>query len=837
METDTNTSLQIKITRPKITVDFPYGDYEIDSVDETFNLTLNSDGYVKAQIDFANINLYGNIFDDKELTLDLREKYIRGSLFEIRAGTQLSLPVCYNNEDTGEIVDTGKKYTLGVIEFDPNQIKEEWKINRDFKITYGITQGATPTSSTWLEKDNWPKIKCGNHQFNTTTIKYSGGSIPVWVNNLNKIVQYQYNLNENGIDYQLSFAYDNTGVGSENKLHLTRSTPDVYITLDGNGNITTGNQKFSLEEDCVAVSLGYGNYDAPFLSVDLNGGVNESAGTLAGYHVIAVDGIRNVTNGDYLFYNKAFYNDHIKFDGDENDVYFGSKLSNLKSGRYMFAYCEQLKYFPVDLSSLIDGSYMFSHCTLAGHYKDGYLCTDHQRPLLDNLEIGDGMFSSCYLLRYFESAVSTLISAKNMFANTALQKFTSSLENLVYGNRMFYSCNLTSFKSNLNSLEDGSGMFDYCDKLKSFSSDLSSLTNGSNMFYRCSALTTFSPELSSLTYGDSMFSGCYNLTAFSSDLSSLTSGSSMFYKCTALTTFTSDLSKLENFDKMFYGCTNLKYFDASLASISKGTDFTEIFDANIKQKLQTFISNLEKLQSGSELFRDFKNLTTFEANLSSLTNGEQMFSSCTSLNSFDNDLGSLTDAIGMFQVCTSLASFTSNLSSLKDGQVMFHWCNNLTNFDADLGSLIQGDWMFSNCKLNGTSVKKILTTIPTYDDGSQHILDMTMDESGCERVCEICNLFYFQHEDAKKIPQYTSNTTFQATYKGWTLRLSTNVTDGYVLPVRTETKFDVVEESDYIPNANSWNQHVNNETEETELRDKILQVTHVQGNMGKIKTL
>ena len=688
MPTNTNTSLQLKITRPEITVDFSYGDYVIDSVDKTFNLTLNDDGCVKAQIDFANINLYGNIFDDKELTLDLREKYVRGLLFEIRAGTQLSLPVYHNGEDTG------KKYTLGVIEFDPNQIKEGWKINDDFKITYGITQGATPTSSTWLEKDNCPKIKCGNHQFNTTTIKYSGGSIPVWVNNLNKIVQYQYNLNENGIDYQLSFAYDNTGVGSENKLHLTRSTPDVYITLDGNGNITTGNQKFSLEEDCVAVSLGYGDYDAPFLSVDLNGGVVESTGTLAGYHVIAIDGIRNVTNGDYLFYNKAFYNDYIKFDGDENDVYFGSKLSNLKSGRYMFAWCEQLKYFPVDLSSLIDGSYMFSHCTMAGHQKDGYLCTDHQRPLLDNLEIGDGMFSSCYLLRYFESAVSTLISAKNMFANTALQKFTSSLENLVYGNRMFYSCNLTSFKSNLNSLEDGT-----------------------EMFYKCSKLTSFSPNLPKLTSGNGMFSGCYNLTPLSHDLSSLTSGNSMFSDC--------------------------------------------------------------------------YNFTAFSLDLSSLTSGNGMFSGC----------------------------------------------YNLTNFDADLGSLIQGNWMFSNCKLNGTSVEKILTTIPTYDDGSQHILDMTMDESGCKRVCEICNLFYFQHEDAKKIPQYTSNTTFQATYKGWTLRLSTNVTDGYVLPVRTETKFDVVEESDYIPNANSWNYDVKNETEEIGLRDKILQVTHIQGNMGKIKTL
>ena len=818
MATNTNTSLQIKITRPEIKVDFPYGEYVIGNVDETFNLTLTLDDSGQVKVNDNIFNLYGNIFDDKELTLNLQQTYVKGLLFEVRDGTQLSLPVYHNGEDTG------KKYSLGVIEFVPNQIKEGWKIDYDSIIAQEL-----PVMPIFqLKKDNWPKIKCGNHQFNTTEIQYSGDTS-------DNIVHYRYQLNENGIDFHLSFDKEYTEIGSDNAFHLTRSTPDVYITLDGNGNITTGNQKFSLEDDCVAVSLGYGNYDAPFLSVDLNGGVVESAGTLAGYHVIAVDGIENVTNGDYLFYNKAFYNDHVKFDGTEG--YFGSKLSNLKSGRHMFAYCEQLKYFPVDLSSLIDGSYMFSHCTMAGHQKDGYLCTDHQRPLLDNLEIGDGMFSSCYLLRYFESAVSTLISAKNMFANTVLQKFTSSLENLVYGNRMFYSCNLTSFKSNLNSLKDGTEMFDYCDKLKSFSPNLPSLTNGSSMFYRCSALTTFSTELSSLTYGDSMFSGCYNLTAFFSDLSSLTNGSSMFYKCTALTDFNSDLSKLENFDKMFYGCTNLKYFDASLASITKGTDFTEIFDTNIKQKLQTFISNLEKLQSGSELFRDFKNLTTFDANLSSLTNGEQMFSGCTSLNSFDNDLSSLTDAIGMFQLCTNLTSFTSNLSSLTNGQVMFHWCQNLTNFVADLSSLIQGDWMFSNCKLNGTSVEKILTTIPTYEDGSQHILDMTMDESGCERVCEICNLFYFQHEDAKKIPQYTSNTTFQATYKGWTLRLSTNVTDGYVLPVRTETKFDVVEESDYIPNANSWNYDVKNETEEIGLRDKILQVTHIQGNMGKIKTL
>ena len=752
METDTNTSLQIKITRPKITVDFPYGDYEIDSVDETFNLILNSDGYVKAQIDFANINLYGNIFDDKELTLDLREKYIRGSLFEIRAGTQLSLPVCYNNEDTGEIVDTGKKYTLGVIEFDPNQIKEEWKINRDFKITYGITQGATPTSSTWLKKDNWPKIKCGNHQFNTTTIKYSGGSIPVWVNNLNNIVQYQYNLNENGIDFQLSFAYDNTGVGSGNALHLTRSTPDTYITLDGNGNITTGNQKFSLEEDCVEVQFQKTGQE---------------------YQIKNVTNLDGITNGDYLFANKKF---ETVFD-------FGENLSQMTSGKYMFSNCSNLS------STISESNFNLTSLTCGLH-----------------------MFYNCDDITSFTSDLNSLIDGRQMFQScTNLGTFNSDLSSLKYGDNMFNSClNLTKITSdssnspdspvNLGSLIDGQYMFYYCTKLTTFTPDLSSLTNGRYMFYNCDSFTEFNSNLGALIYGYSMFESCSGLTSFTSDLSSLTDGTEMFNNCSKLATFISDLSSLTNGRYMFQFCSDL----TSFYSNSDGSSV-----------------NLSSLIDGYNMFNGCENLTSFDSDLPSLTNGYEMFYRCENLTSFTSDLissetnkSSLTNGFKMFSNCYKLATFTSNLSSLTDGTGMFY-----------------------GCALNSDSVQKILDTIPAYTDGSVHILYMTMDKNGCDKAWDICK-FYNSQYSKSKIKNYTNlqseSTIFK--YKGWTIYVTTNVEDGVELSEFINPKFNIVEENGYIPNAETWNQDVNNESDTT-LKQKILNITHVWGNVAKIKSL
>ena len=103
----------------------------------------------------------------------------------------------------------------------------------------------------------------------------------------------------------------------------------------------------------------------------------------------------------------------------------------------------------------------------------------------------------------------------------------------------------------------------------------------------------------------------------------------------------------------------------------------------------------------------------------------------TKIESFTYDLENLETADGMFLYCTSLTKFSGKLSSLKTNYYMFSECINLTSFDSDLSSLIGGVSMFSGCKLDGTSVRNILTSIPTYNDNSpgNHRLDLGINST------------------------------------------------------------------------------------------------------------
>ena len=135
-----------------------------------------------------------------------------------------------------------------------------------------------------------------------------------------------------------------------------------------------------------------------------------------------------------------------------------------------------------------------------------------------------------------------------------------------------------------------------------------------------------------------------------------------------------------------------------------------------------------------------------------------MFGGCTNLTSFSGDLSALTSGSNMFQNCTNLTSFNSDLSSLTDGNSMFQSCTNLTSFNGDLSSLTDGIEMFLNCKLDAFSVENILTTIPTYTDGSSHKITMGVQKG----------------EAVNKFNEITGSTGDRGTYnyKGWTITLS-----------------------------------------------------------------
>ena len=291
-----------------------------------------------------------------------------------------------------------------------------------------------------------------------------------------------------------------------------------------------------------------------------------------------------------------------------------------------------------------------------------------------------------------------------------------------------------NFDYDISKIENGTELFQSA-TINSINCKLPKLKQGYMMFANCSSLTTFDSNLSSLTNGDYMFYDCNKLTTFEcDDLSSLTNGFYMFYNCTALTTFTTDLSSLTDGTQMFYRCSNLK----------------------------SFTSELSSLDDGMNMFLYCKNLITFDSDLNSLTDGTQMFYGCEKLETFSSDL----------------ISSKSNKSSLTNGRWMFYCCSNLTTFDSDLGSLTNGTQMFYGCSLDGSSVEKILSTIPTYTDGNQHIIDLTMNEQGCQKLGEILS----EEIRNKEIPYYQNledDEKLNCQYKGWTIRATTKVKGGF----------------------------------------------------------
>ena len=171
------------------------------------------------------------------------------------------------------------------------------------------------------------------------------------------------------------------------------------------------------------------------------------------------------------------------------------------------------------------------------------------------------------MLSMWNRSITKVVDNKAYIGNTLYANIQT--EKIDHGEGLFYNCDeLTTFDSDLSSLKSAVNMFSYSEKLSEFTSDLSSLTNGYWMFNQCKNLTSFTIDLSSLTNGNSMFYYCSKITTFNSDLSSLTNGYYMFYGCNNLTTFNSDLSSLTNAYYMFYGCENLTTFTSDLSSLT-----------------------------------------------------------------------------------------------------------------------------------------------------------------------------------------------------------------------------------------------------------------------------
>jgi hypothetical protein len=108
---------------------------------------------------------------------------------------------------------------------------------------------------------------------------------------------------------------------------------------------------------------------------------------------------------------------------------------------------------------------------------------------------------------------------------------------------------------------------------------------------------------------------------------------------------------------------------------------------------------------------------------------------------------------------SNLRSFSGDLSKLENGNNMFS-ASGLRTFNSSLSSLSSGRGMFYGCMLDGDSVEKILTTIPTYTSGT-HELTIHANQSYKSEIEQIIG---------SSLQQTISEQTIS--YKGWTIKIA-----------------------------------------------------------------
>lgn len=204
------------------------------------------------------------------------------------------------------------------------------------------------------------------------------------------------------------------------------------------------------------------------------------------------------------------------------------------------------------------------------------------------------------------------------------------------------------------------------------------------------------------------------------------------------------------------------------ANVFKGGN-TPVDITNMTSGIATFMdrnlsvdweADFPKLANGTNMFRG-TGLTSFSGNLPELTNANSMFFSCANLTSFSSNLPELTDGGSMFSRCIKLISFSSGLPKLSIGNGMFMMCTGLTSFSSDLPNLSTADNMFFYCKLDETSVLRVLNTIPTYTSGAHNLhLGKSTNYINSTAIATLLNT----------TTPIAASTSYS--YKGWTITIT-----------------------------------------------------------------
>lgn len=198
------------------------------------------------------------------------------------------------------------------------------------------------------------------------------------------------------------------------------------------------------------------------------------------------------------------------------------------------------------------------------------------------------------------------------------------------------------------------------------------------------------------------------------------------------------------------------------------TTFAEVQAVNADYKTDLTIDGaweyaLPELGRADGLFFSGSNLKSFNSELPELSYASYLFYRALRLTGWNIDLPKLTNSRYMFEQ-TLFTKFAGKLPVLNSASGMF-LAGALTDFESDLPALSYGGNMFAGCKLNKTSVLRILNTIPTWTSGDHPLtLGIHIDYQNDEEVLAAIAL-----ADIAQTPVADGG-------KGWTLTIQWNGT-------------------------------------------------------------
>lgn len=307
-----------------------------------------------------------------------------------------------------------------------------------------------------------------------------------------------------------------------------------------------------------------------------------------------------------------------------------------------------------------------------------------------------------------------VVRAVSAWENSALEKYIIPLPRCKDCTAMFKDCkNLKTFDgTSFKQCRRAMCMFENCTSLREL---------------KCSRAAFYKKKgnkIIGLIYGAKMFKGS-GLQAVDLDLLALKDGQQMFRDCVDLERVNMKLLRLRNMNRMFQNCPILG--EVRFPHTKSQFQNVRCNLPNVVTAIGAFYNCLElvdfgatimpKLEDGSHMFQNCRELAQIETDFPALINGEQMYDGCSSLTQFAEYTNTLfpelINARRMFKNCSEL--FFTDISDasfpkLEDGFATFEGCSKITSIPCKFLNVRCARQMFFKTNISG----HLDLDMPTY---------------------------------------------------------------------------------------------------------------------------